>query len=41
VGNKIDGNLWIMVRIWTNCKLIRELLGTSNLKEGAVVALGE
>jgi hypothetical protein len=31
----------MMVTTWTNCNLIREQLGTSNLKEGAVGALGE
>jgi hypothetical protein len=30
-----------MVRTWTSWNLIRELLGTNNLKEGEVVAVGE
>jgi hypothetical protein len=38
---KKEENLWMMVRTWTGWHLIRELLGTSNLKEGAMVALGE
>jgi hypothetical protein len=31
----------MMVITWTNWNLIRELLGMSNLKEKAVVAVGE
>jgi hypothetical protein len=40
-GEKEKKELWMMVRTWTNWHLIRELLRTSNLKEGAVVAVGE
>jgi hypothetical protein len=38
---KNEENLWMMVRTSTNWNLIRELLGTSNLKEVVVVAVGE
>jgi hypothetical protein len=41
VGKKSEENFCIMVRTWTSWQLIGELLGTSNLKEGAVVAVGE
>jgi hypothetical protein len=30
-----------MVRTWTNWNFTRELLRTSTLKEGAVIAVGE
>jgi hypothetical protein len=31
----------MIVRNWTDWNSIRKLLGTSNLKEGVVVAVGE
>jgi hypothetical protein len=33
---KNEENLWMMVRTWTDWNPIRELLGVSGLKEGAV-----
>jgi hypothetical protein len=36
-----EENLWMIVITWTNWKLIREPLGTSGLKGGAVGVLGE
>jgi hypothetical protein len=33
--------LWMIVIIWTNWKLIKESLGTSWLKEGSDVVVGE
>jgi hypothetical protein len=38
---KNEENFWMMVRSWTGSQLIRELLGTSGLKEGAVGAVVE
>jgi hypothetical protein len=38
---KNEEKLWMMLRIWTDWHLIREVLGTSDLKEGADVAVGE
>jgi hypothetical protein len=38
---KNEQNLWPMVITWANWKLLRELLRMSNLKKGALVAVGE
>jgi hypothetical protein len=38
---KNEENLWMMVRTWTDSHPIREPLGTSVCKEGAVGSVGE
>jgi hypothetical protein len=40
-NEKNEELLWIMVRTWTDWNPSREPLETSDLKEGAVVAVGK